>query len=135
MKGTRGTDALSYKLSIEDHVVDAMRVRLVQSAGPRSVQHEEGAMADAAAARRSDLRAEQVAGQGRARCRERRDSGPFDFEEPDRDPDGELVRPDRGQVHDALEPLRAEIRALPPVRRRARTQVDVLDRGQRDEID
>src|SRR5262245_18017204 len=116
MKGTHGTDALLYKPSIEDHVVDAMRVRLAQSAGRRSVEHDEGSMAEAAAAGRSELRAEQVGGQGRARCRERRVSGPFDFEEPDRDPDGELVRPDRGQVHDTLEPLRAEIRALPPVR-------------------
>ena len=52
---------------------------------------------------------------------------PLDFEEPDRDPDSELVRPDRGQVHHALEPLGAKIRALPPIRRRARTQVNVLD--------
>ena len=82
-----------------------------------------------------DLCAEPVEGQSRVRCRELGLAVPFDFKEPDRDPHRELVRPDRGQVHDALEPLGAKIRALPSVWRRAGTQVDVLDRGKRDEID
>src|SRR5262249_24652824 len=126
---------LIYIIFIEYNCAHAIRVRVVQSAGPRSVQHEEGAMPDPGAARRPDLRAEHVEGKGRGRGRERRVAAPLDFEKPDGDPDGELVGPDGGQVHDGLEPLGPEIRALPPVRRRARTEVDVLEGGLADEVD
>src|SRR5262245_50114582 len=114
------------ELSIDDHIVDAFRVVRIQPAGLRSVQDEEGAMANMTASWQVDLPAEQVGGQSRVRGRELWVSGPFDFEEPDRDPDRELVGPDRGQVQDALEPFGAKIRALPAVCRRARTQVSVL---------
>src|SRR5262245_27733225 len=115
--------------------MDALRVVRIQAAGPRPVQDEEGTMADPARIGGVDLRAEQVAGQGRVRCRDPGISASLDFEEPDRDPDRELVGPDRTQVQDTLEPLGAKIRALPPVWRRARTEVNVLDRGERNQID
>src|SRR5262245_44531253 len=45
------------------------------------------------------------------------------------------MSPNRGQVHDALEPFGAKVRALPPVWRRARAKVDILIRRESDEID
>src|SRR4051794_23594613 len=114
MRRTRYATKLTFintllnKIAIDDHVADATRGFRIQSACPRSVKHEEGAMANGPASWRPDLPAEQIGSQGRVRCRERRVSGPFDFEEPDRDPDSELVGPDRGQVHHTLEPLGAK---------------------------
>ena len=92
-------------------------------------------MANAAALRRRDFRAQQVAGQTRLRHRELELSWAFDLEEPDCDPDGELVRPNGGQVQNALEPFRTKVRALPSIWRRARPEVNVLNIGTRHKVD
>ena len=92
-------------------------------------------MSNVTAMRRTDLRSKQVAGQSRLRYREIGFPWAFDLEEPDCDPDGELVRPNGGQVQNALEPFRTKVRALPSIWRRARPEVNVLNIGTRHKVD